>query len=282
MEFWHFTIKRSVIKKLSQIMNNSTNQERAKVFSVVNQKGGVGKTTTVINLATAFAFLKKRVLVIDIDPQGNASTGFGITQSQRQKTIYEILINECEIKDAIIPTRIPNLKIITSTVDLSACELELINIDKREFLLKNAISKISLDFDYVFIDCPPSLGLLTINALSASDSILIPMQCEFFSLEGLSHLLTTLDLVKENLNQDLRISGIVLTMHDRRNKLTEQVEFDVRSFLGAKVYKYIVPRNVRLSEAPSHGLPGIIYDPKCVGSISYKKLAKEILEREEI
>lgn len=263
-------------------MNNSTNQERARVFSVVNQKGGVGKTTTVINLATAFAFLKKRVLVIDIDPQGNASTGFGITQSQRQKTIYEILINECEIKDAIIPTRIPNLKIITSTVDLSACELELINIDKREFLLKNAINKISFDFDYIFIDCPPSLGLSTINALSASDSILIPMQCEFFSLEGLSHLLTTLDLVKDNLNQDLRISGIVLTMHDRRNKLTEQVELDVRSFLGAKVYKYIVPRNVRLSEAPSHGLPGIIYDPKCVGSISYKKLAKEILEREEI
>lgn len=255
--------------------------KRAKVFSIVNQKGGVGKTTTAVNLATAFAAIKKKVLIIDIDPQGNASTGFGIEQSQRQKTIYEVLIQENTMSEAAIPTRIPNLDIVTSTVDLSASEVELTDIKDREFLLRKAIKKVIRDYDYIFIDCPPSLGLLTINALAASDFVLIPMQCEFFSLEGLSHLLTTLDLIKENLNHDLKIGGIVLTMHDRRNKLTEAVEVDVRDFLKGKVFKNIVPRNVRLSEAPSHGLPGIIYDPKCPGSSSYIKLAKEILSRKE-
>ncbi len=258
------------------------NTKRAKIFSVVNQKGGVGKTTTSINLATAFAAIKKKVLIIDIDPQGNASTGFGIEQSQRQKTIYEVLIGECDINEAIIPTKIPNLKIITSTVDLSACELELVDIEHREYLLRRSLKKIIHDFDCILIDCPPSLGILTVNALAASDSILIPMQCEFFSLEGLSHLLTTLSLVKENLNHHLTIGGIILTMHDRRNKLTEQVEIDVRNFLKDKVFKHIIPRNVRLSEAPSHGLPGIIYDPKCLGSIAYIRLAKEVLQKVKI
>lgn len=256
--------------------------KRARVFSVVNQKGGVGKTTTTINLATAFAAIKKKVLLVDLDPQGNASTGFGIAQSQRQKTIYEVLIDECTAKGAIIPTKIPNLSIITSTVDLSACEVELTTVKEREFILRKALKSVIHDFDCVLIDCPPSLGLLTVNALTASDSILIPMQCEFFSLEGLSHLLTSLDLVKENLNHHLAISGIILTMHDRRNKLTEQVEVDVRSFLKNKVFKHAIPRNVKLSEAPSHGLPAIIYDSKCPGSIAYIKLAKEILERENL
>lgn len=260
--------------------SHQNSQKIVKVFSVTNQKGGVGKTTTAINLATAFAMMRKKVLLIDIDPQGNASTGLGIPQIQRQKTIYEVLIGACKISEAIIPTKIKNLQIITSTVDLSACEIELVNIQKREFLLRRAIKEIIHDFDYIFIDCPPSLGLLTVNALTASDSILIPMQCEFFSLEGLSHLLTSLDMVKENLNHDLKISGIVLTMHDRRNKITEQVEIDVRDFLKEKVFKNIVSRNVRLSEAPSHGLPGIIYDSKCSGSIAYIKLAREILTRE--
>ncbi len=255
--------------------------KRPKIFSIVNQKGGVGKTTTTINLATAFAAVKKKVLLIDLDPQGNASTGFGIMQSQRQKTIYEILIGECTVKSAIMPTRIPNLSIITSTVDLSACEIELASFEKREFILRQALKDIINEYDYVLIDCPPSLGMLTVNALTASDSILIPMQCEFFSLEGLSHLLTSLDLVKENLNHDLKISGIILTMHDRRNKLTEQVEMDVRSFLKEKVFRNTIPRNVKLSEAPSHGLPAIIYDLKCPGSVAYIKLAKEILEREK-
>lgn len=255
-------------------------QKRAKIFSIVNQKGGVGKTTTAVNLASAFAAQKQKVLLIDLDPQGNSSTGFGISQSQRQKTIYEVLISECSAKNSIIPTNIAGLNIITSTVDLSACEIELVNIKDREFVLRSALSEIIYDYDYILIDCPPSLGLLTINALTASDSVMIPMQCEFFALEGLSHLLTSLDLIKENLNHDLRISGIILTMHDRRNKLTEQVEIDVRSFLQDKVFTHTIPRNVRMSEAPSHGVPGIIYDPRCTGSVAYVKLATEILERE--
>ncbi len=263
-------------------MSHHDHAKRAKVFSVVNQKGGVGKTTTAVNLATAFAAIKKKILLVDLDPQGNASTGFGIAQAQRQKTIYEVLIGECSVKDAIIPTKIPNLKIITSTVDLSACEVELINMERREFLLRRALKEVIHEFDCILIDCPPSLGLLTINALTASDSVLIPMQCEFFSLEGLSHLLTSLDLVKENLNHELVIGGIILTMHDRRNKLTEQVEIDVRDFLKDKVFKHSIPRNVKLSEAPSHGLPGIVYDPKCPGSICYMKLAKEILQKENL
>ncbi len=256
------------------------NRKRAKVFSVVNQKGGVGKTTTIVNLATTFAMTKKRVLVIDFDPQGNASTGFGIFQAQRQKTIYDAISGEATMKEIIIPHKIANLNIATSTVDLSACEVELASFDKREYRLRQILSEVIYDYDCVLIDCPPSLGLLTINALVASDSILIPMQCEFFSLEGLSHLLTTLDLIKENLNHDLKISGIILTMHDRRNKLTEQVEVDVRSFLQEKVFKTAVPRNVRLSEAPSHGMPGVIYDPRSQGAQAYMKLAKEILDRE--
>lgn len=255
-------------------------KKRAKIFSIVNQKGGVGKTTTAINLATALAMSRKKTLLIDMDPQGNASTGFGISNSERQKTVYEILINEFNIKDTIIPTKISNLKVITSTVDLSACEIELVGVENREYILRQAIKDVVNDFDVIIIDCPPSLGLLTINSLVASDAIIIPMQCEFFSLEGLSHLLTTLDLVKENLNNSLVISGIILTMHDKRNKLTEQVENDVREYLQDKVFNTHIPRNIRLSEAPSHGIPGIIYDPKCIGSESYIRLAKEIIHRE--
>lgn len=256
-------------------------QNKAKIFAVVNQKGGVGKTTTAVNLSTIFALLKKRVLFIDADPQGNASTGFGIEQSQRQKTTYDVLINECKISDAIMPTAISGLKILTTNVDLSACEVELVEFKEREYQLKKAISEIEEDYDYIFIDCPPSLGILTINALTASTSVLIPMQCEFFALEGLSHLLTTLELVKDNLNPKLNISGIILTMRDKRNKLTEQVESDVREFLADKVFNNSIPRNVRLSEAPSHGLPGVIYDKNSSGAQSYIALAREILKREK-
>lgn len=259
---------------------NTDQNKKAKIFSIVNQKGGVGKTTTVVNLAAAFAAAKKRTLVIDFDPQGNASTGFGVLQSQRQKNIYDAMIDGLSMNDIIIPHKLPNLHIATSTVDLSACEIELANFENREFRLKELLDAIAYDYDCILIDCPPSLGLLTINALVASNSVIIPMQCEFFSLEGLSHLLTTLDLIKDNLNHDLKISGIVLTMHDKRNKLTEQVEIDVRNYLQDKVFEHSIPRNVRLSEAPSHGVPGIIYDPKSFGAKAYIGLAKEILKRE--
>ncbi len=255
-------------------------KKRAKVFSVVNQKGGVGKTTTVVNVATSLALMKKKTLVLDFDPQGNASTAFGIYQDQRQKTMYDALIGRYTMKEVIIPHKTKGLHIATSTVDLTAAEIELVDVKNREFCLKNAIEEVIYDYDCIIIDCPPSLGLLTINALVASDRVLIPMQCEFFSLEGLSHLLTSLDLIKENLNFGLKISGIILTMHDKRNKLTEQVEMDVREFLQDKVYVNSVPRNVRLSEAPSHGIPGVVYEQKSSGAQAYIRLTKEIIKRE--
>ncbi len=257
-------------------------KKKAKIITIVNQKGGVGKTTTVVNLATAFAAAKRKVLVIDFDPQGNASTGLGLYQEDRINTIYQVMSGDCDIREAIFKTTIPNLSLIPSIVDLSACEVELTNLPRREFVLKDKLKEIEYDYDCILIDCPPSLGLLTVNALTTVDSVLIPMQCEFFALEGLSHLLTSLELIKDNLNPLLGISGIVLTMYDKRNKLTEQVEKDVRSFLKDSVYKTVVPRNVKLSEAPSYGVPAIIYDAKCSGSIAYVALAKEVLKKEQL
>lgn len=252
---------------------------KGKIVSVVNQKGGVGKTTTVINLATAFAAVKRKVLIIDMDPQGNASTGLGLEQEYRDKTIYEVFATDMSASEAVCETIIPGLHLIPSTVDLSAAELDIADMKNREYILKKKLDKIKHNYDYIIIDCPPSLGLLTINSLTASDSILIPLQCEFFALEGLSHLLSSVELVKQNLNSKLRIDGVVLTMYDRRNNLTSQIEDDVRECLGEMVYNTVIPRNVRLSEAPSHGIPAIMYDQNCSGSSAYIRLAKEMIKR---
>jgi chromosome partitioning protein len=251
-----------------------------KVIAIVNQKGGVGKTATASNLSTALAAVYKKTLLIDLDPQGNSSTGFGIAQQDRVSTIYEVLIDDLPISEAVVKTDIPGLDLITSNVHLSAAEVELITVANKELILKNALTRSGVEYDYVIIDCPPSLGVLTLNALAASNSVLIPMQCEFYALEGLSHLLQTIDIVKRKLNPSLDIEGVVFTMYDRRNKLTEQVEADVRSCLGDAVFKTVIPRNVRISEAPSHGKPALIYDHRCSGSVAYVYLAKELLQHE--
>ncbi|KJV69401.1 ParA family protein [Candidatus Neoehrlichia procyonis] len=250
-----------------------------KVFAIVNQKGGVGKTTTSVNLSTAIAVINNPTLLIDLDPQGNSSTGLGISHIKRVITLYDILVNNVPISSSILNTDVPNLSLIPSNVDLSAAEIELTQLEKREFILKYSLSSIKKNYKYIFIDCPPSLGLLTINALIAADSVIVPLQCEFFALEGLSHLIKTIELIKKHLNPHLKIEGILLTMYDKRNKLSEQVENDIRKYLKDVVYKTVIPRNIRLSEAPSHGKPSIIYDFKCAGSQAYIYLAKEILEK---
>lgn len=251
-----------------------------KIISIVNQKGGVGKTTTAINLAGTLSAINYKVLIIDFDPQGNTSSGLGFDFSEREQNIYKVLIDDEDINKHIKETNIPNLAIITANIDLAAAEIELVEIEHREYVLKQNLAKIKNTYDYVFIDCPPSLSMLTINALTASDTIIIPLQCEFFALEGLAHLMDTIDRIKENYNSNLSISGIVLTMYDRRNKLTDTVEKDVRGCLGNLVYKTLIPRNIRLSEASSHGIPAILYDSECNGSIAYMNLVEEIIKQE--
>jgi chromosome partitioning protein len=253
---------------------------RSRVLAVANQKGGVGKTTTAINLATALAAVGKSVLVIDFDPQGNASTGLGIAPAQRKVGIYDVLFDDLELDRAVIPSVIPNLAIVTSSVELSGAEVELVSAPNREYRLRTALNNSQLAFDYILIDCPPALGLLTLNALVAADAVLVPLQCEFYALEGLSHLVRTIERVKRTLNPALDIQGVVLTMFDKRNNLSDSVAADVRGFFGEKVYDTVIPRNVKISEAPSHGKPVIIYDMRCPGSQAYILLAGEVLKRE--
>ena len=247
-------------------------------IAIANQKGGVGKTTTAINIATAMAASGWRTLLVDLDPQGNASTGLGIPASERRLTSYDLLIDGARVKDCAVPSRIPNLDVVPATVDLSGAELELVAEEGRATRLQRALANHPAH-DICFIDCPPSLGLLTLNALTAADTLLIPLQCEFFALEGLSQLLQTVERVQDGFNADLGIVGIVLTMFDRRNRLTDQVADDVRECLGKLVFESVIPRNVRLSEAPSHGLPALVYDHACAGSRAYMALASELIGR---
>lgn len=251
-----------------------------RIFAIANQKGGVGKTTTSINLATSLAAIGKRVLLIDMDAQGNASTGLGIKRSEREHSAYDLLFGEKKLDDCVIGTRVPRLSIVPSSMHLSGAEVELVTAEHREYRMQMALQNAGYAYDYIVIDCPPALNLTTLNVFVAADAVLVPLQCEFYALEGLAHLTKTIERVKKTFNPNLILHGVVLTMYDTRNRLSAMVADDVRSYFGDDVYKTIIPRNVRISEAPSYGLPAIVYDMRCAGSQAYIQLAKEVMKRE--
>ena len=252
-----------------------------RIIAIANQKGGVGKTTTTINLSSCLAEAGKKILTIDMDPQGNTTSGLGVDKNECENTVYELILDECTINDALIHTEIENLDLIASNVNLDGAEIELININDKEYVLKNEIDYIKEDYDFILIDCPPSLNMLTVNAMTTADTILVPIQCEYYALEGLSQLMYTINLVQQRLNPHLKMEGVVFTMYDARTNLSLQVVENVKNNLDTNIYKTIIPRNVRLAEAPSHGLPINIYDSKSSGAESYRLLAQEVIEREE-
>ena len=260
---------------------SAASPSRCHILAIANQKGGVGKTTTAVNLSTALAAVGRRVLLFDLDPQGNASTGLGIDRNAAESGSYEILIGDAPIASSLLPTGVPGLSVVAASIDLSGAELELVDMERREFRLHDAFERLDAGFDYILIDCPPALGLLTLNALVAADSVLVPLQCEYLALEGLSQLVRTIERVHNAFNPRLSIQGIVLTMFDARNNLSTLVADDVRGYFGDVVYRTVIPRNVRVSEAPSHGKPVLLYDFRCVGSQAYVHLAGEVLRREE-
>lgn len=249
-----------------------------KIIAIANQKGGVGKTTTSINLSASLAAKGKKVLVIDTDPQGNTTSGFGIDKNDLDNTIYELILGECSIRDCIISDVIQNVSVVPSNVNLAAAEIELIGVDKKEFILKNEVDYVEEDYDFIIIDCPPSLNMLTINSMTTADSVLVPIQCEYYALEGLSQLIHTVNLVKERLNPDLEMEGVVFTMYDSRTNLSMQVVENVKQNLNQRVYNTLIPRNIRLAEAPSYGMPINLYDPKSAGAEAYMQLAEEVLQ----
>ncbi|MCI9067019.1 MAG: ParA family protein [Lachnospiraceae bacterium] len=253
-----------------------------RTIAIANQKGGVGKTTTAINLSSSLAAKGKKVLLIDADPQGNATSGFGVEKNDLENTVYELLLSECSIKECILSEVIPGVSIVPSNVNLAATEIELIGVDKKEFILKNEIDWVKDKFDFIMIDCPPSLNLLTINAMTTADSVLVPIQCEFYALEGLSQLIHTVNLVKERLNPDLDMEGVVFTMYDSRTNLSMQVVENVKNNLNQNVYSTLIPRNIRLAEAPSYGMPINMYDPKSAGAEAYMLLADEVIGRKVV
>ena len=253
-----------------------------RIIAIANQKGGVGKTTTTVNLSACLAEAGKRVLVIDMDPQGNTTSGFGLDKEGTENTVYDVLIGECDLKDAIRTTAVKKLDIVTSNIDLTGAEIELLNVEEKEYILRKEAETIESKYDYVIIDCPPSLNMLTVNALTTADTVLIPIQCEYYALEGLSQLMYTIDLVKNRLNEDLMVEGVVFTMYDSRTNLSAQVVENVRDNLEYNIYNTIIPRNVRLAEAPSYGMPITVYDPKSAGAESYRKLAKEVIKNKSM